>query len=110
MEEISQDEKNNNKKYPIIFLIVIIAILIIVGFFLYTNIYNITPQKNILDKEIFSEGEKLKILESLSADPDTIPSIEDRRKILNSISNNKPADAYEYSEEDKLQILRALQE
>lgn len=112
MEEISQNSiENAYNKHKKLFSIVIIAVLIIIAFalYVYTNDIKLINDRTQNGKEVFSEEEKLKILESLSADPDTVPSIEERRNILNDISQNSP-DAYKYSEEGKLQILRALQE
>ena len=60
-------------------------------------------------KKIFSEGEKLEILDSLSGNSEDIPSIEERREILNNVTQSRSDDLFNYSEEGKLQILRSLQ-
>jgi DNA-directed RNA polymerase subunit H (RpoH/RPB5) len=110
MKEISQNQENSsNEKHSITHSIVVIVVLVIATLFIYfyvsdVNLFEVTP-----DKRVYSEEEKLEILDSLSGDPEDIPSVEERRKILNEISNNKPSDAVEYSEEEKLQILRSIQ-
>ena len=111
MEEILQNKENNDdKKYPTIIVVIIVVILIIIGFFLYTSTYDITLLERTSDKKVFSEEEKFEILDSLSKDSENTLSIEEKRSILNDISNNKAEDAYNYSEEGKLQILRSLEE
>ena len=105
MEEISQEE---HKK--LLSLIVIVAVLIIAAFFVYIYSGDIKLIDVTNNEKTFSEEEKLEILNSLSESADDTLSIEEKRAILEDVSKNKAADAYEYSEEGKLQILRTLQE
>jgi DNA-directed RNA polymerase subunit H (RpoH/RPB5) len=78
-------------------------------FFLYTYVNDVILVDDTKEKEVFSQEEKLEILEGLAGDPEDIPSIEERRVILEGISDNKSEDAGKYSKEEKLQILKSLQ-
>ncbi|MEK7589771.1 MAG: hypothetical protein AAB475_00760 [Patescibacteria group bacterium] len=109
MEEIYENQKKSIHKESKIILTIIAVIIVIAAFFIYIYSNDINLLDRASDKKIFSEDEKLEILNNLSGNPDKIPSIEERKEILNNISKNKPADAYEYSGEGKLQILRELQ-
>lgn len=105
---------NNNldtpKTYSKIFSIVVVIVLIVIGFLIYVYFNNIKLVEKTSDKKVYSTEEKLEILKSLSENSGEVPSIEERRRILNEISKNKPADAIEYSTEGKLQILNSLQQ
>jgi hypothetical protein len=111
MEEIpNNQEKYAHKKHPTLHLIIAVVVIVIAALFVYMYSNDIELLDKTSDKKVFSEEEKFEILKSLSGDQDNSLSIEEKRKILEGVSENKPADAYEYSEEGKLQILRSLQE
>lgn len=105
----NQEENASHKKRPIAFYVIILIVIIGVALFIYGGYLN---TGSLIDgsKKNFTKEEKLEILESLSGDPQAIPSIEERREILNNVTKSRSEDLYNYSEEGKLQILRSLQE
>lgn len=111
MEEIpNNQEKYVHKKHPTVHIIIAVAVIIIAALFVYTYSNDIELLDKTSGKKVFSEEEKFEILESLSGDQDNSLTIEEKRAILEEISQNRPTDAHEFSEEGKLQILRSLQE
>ncbi|MBL7045171.1 MAG: hypothetical protein ISR98_01045 [Parcubacteria group bacterium] len=112
MKKISnnlQEESVHKERIKVYYLIIAIVV-VVVAIFVYINSNDIKLTERISDKDSFTEQEKLEILNSLSGDAENTLSIEEKREILGNISNNKPSDAFEFSEEGKLQILRSLQE
>ncbi|MDP6249546.1 MAG: hypothetical protein QGH85_02075 [Candidatus Pacebacteria bacterium] len=111
LQNFQEQEQNtsHNKKHPIILYIILLVVIIGVAFFLYEGYLN-TGSLNSGFKKTFTKEEKLEILDSLSSDSEDIPSIEERREILNNVTQSRSNDLYNYSEEGKLQILRSLQE
>jgi|TARA_B100000959_G_C14645153_1_gene485963 hypothetical protein len=110
-----QNQKQNfgqnppHKGYPVALYVIFLIIIAGVVFFLYISSSD-TGLFESESKKTFTKEEKLEILDSLSSDSEDIPSIEERREILNNVTQSRSNDLYNYSEEGKLQILRSLQE
>lgn len=101
--------RSPEEKHIIIYAVLILAIAFI-GIVFYV-MYNNAPEPEIVKEErvIYTHEQKLEILNELAGNPENIPPIEERRAILNKISESKPADAREYSQEEKLNILYSIQ-
>lgn len=102
----SPEEKHTIIYVAAVFIIAFIGVIFYIA-------YNNAPEPEDVVKEeriIYTNEEKLQILEGLaSSPPEDIPSIEERKEILSKISESKPANAREYSKEEKLNILYSLQ-
>ena len=103
----SSSPSSPENKQPTVYTIVTIVIVffVIVFYVMYSNVSEDVKEGRI----IYTHEEKLEILEGLAGNPENIPSIEERKDILNDIAENKPADARKYSQEEKLNILYSLQ-
>lgn len=104
-KKVSQHDGNPSIiKYALVFVVSVFVIGFIYLYIFGKTAHAPTDSSN----QIFSEEEKLGILNSLAGDPKNMPAIEERREMLDAISKNKPTDAVEYSEEEKIQILNSL--
>ncbi|MDP6387983.1 MAG: hypothetical protein QGG63_01775 [Candidatus Pacebacteria bacterium] len=110
-----QDQSQNigqtdlHKKYPILLFVILAVVLAGATFFLYI----FSKSSDLVEpeaKETFSKEEKLVILEGLAGDPENIPSIQERKGILNNLIESRADDLRDYSEEEKLQILQSLEQ
>jgi len=115
MEEISQSnypniepqtpQETHGVNYVVV--IAIVSFLIVVSYVLFTN--TDIMQNNEENEELYSQEEKLEILEALATNPEEIPTIEEKEEILNALSEDALGDVEGYSQEEKLNILYSLQ-
>lgn len=86
---------------------ILFALLFLVaGLVVYSVMYSQNPERQGGE---LTEQDKLKILNQLKENAPTPPSLGERAATLDTLSEPQ-SDAYEYSDEGKLQILRSLGE
>lgn len=104
-----QPEKESGK-FNYITIFSIVAFLIFVSYFIYTGFFQKQIQEEIENKKIYSEEEKLQILNSISKPVSDTALIEEKREILKQVSEKSPvSQKKQYSKEEKLNILYSLQ-
>jgi len=117
MEETRQDSQinisQNNNSYILKYLIIAIAVLLALFFILFSADKDAgdLSVKQDASKKIYTEEEKLEILNSLhTGDLETgeIPSIEERREILNSLPSGDLETGEIPSIEERYRILNEM--
>ena len=119
MENISQNSytnnitpnKNGGTSYITVFVIVVV--LIFISYVFYNTIRKDTKE----EKRIYSQEEKLEILNSVSNNYESKYSTEEKREILESVSKTSNSETLgdnqknssKYTKEEKLNILYSIQ-
>ena len=112
MEDTPQNMQNINvpKKSSIalyILLAVILAVAII-ALYMYSN--GIDFMGGSSRENTLSEEQKLNILDTVSDGSESATSIDERKNLVEKISNNQTSDSKKLSDNEKLNILRSLEQ